>query len=121
MIDNDLSWRLVPILAAHGVEAIHVRDLGLAHAPDDLVLPAAVAHGRVLVTRDGDFARMLAASGSEQPSVLLLRSQVHDRPAEQAPMLIAALRSHGAALLGGAVVVVEDDAVRVRPLPLVRT
>lgn len=106
------------MLAAHGVDTVHVRDLGLADALDDLVLAAAIDQRRVLVTRDSDFARMLAATHGRQPSVLLLRSQICDRPVDQAPMLIAALRVHAAAMLEGAVVVVSDDGVRVRALPL---
>jgi predicted nuclease of predicted toxin-antitoxin system len=118
LIDNDLSWRLAEALHVAGFDAIHVRDLNLGAAPDELVLAAAVAAGRVLVTRDGDFARMLAATAGRRPSVLLFRSQIHDRPGDQAPLLLAAIRSHARELAMGAFVVVQDDGVRAHPLPL---
>jgi predicted nuclease of predicted toxin-antitoxin system len=92
--------------------------LGIEHAPDDVVLSAAVEHRRVLVTRDGDFARMLSVSHGLQPSILLLRSQQHDRPVDQAPLLVAALTEHADALRKGAIVAVDEDGVRVRLLPL---
>lgn len=67
---------------------------------------------------DGDFGRMLAATGERQPSLVYLRSQVCSRPSEQAPLLVAALDEHAFALRSGAVVLVNDDGTRVRPLPL---
>ena len=109
---------MVELLAVHGVDAVHVRDLGLANDADPIVMAAAVAQRRVLVTRDGDFGAMLAATRGVRPSVVLFRSQVYDRPVDQAPLLVAALGAHVDALADGALIVVTDDAVRVRPLPL---
>jgi predicted nuclease of predicted toxin-antitoxin system len=113
-----LSWRLAPLLAAHGVDAVHVREIGLAHEPDHTVMAAAVSQRRALVTCDGDFGAMLKATRGARPSVVLFRSQLYDRPVDQAPLLIAALRAHLDAIVEGALVVVTDDGSRVRPLPL---
>lgn len=115
-----MSWRLAEALRAAGLDAIHVRDLNLGAEPDELVLAAAVEASRVVVTRDGDFARMLAATGARRPSVLHFRSQIHDLPADQVPLLLAAIRRHGRDLAMGAVVVVQDDGARAHPLPLRR-
>lgn len=113
-----MSWRLVPLLRECGIDAVHVQDFGLADAPDEQVMAAALVQQRVLVTMDGDFASMLASTRGEQPSVLFLRSQTHVRPLDQEPLLTAAILQHSAALLEGAVVVITSSGARVRKLPL---
>jgi len=106
------------LLTARGFDAVHIADLALASAPDEQVMRAALQQRRVLVTMDGDFARMLASTCDEQPSILWLRSQSRVRPIEQEPLLCEAIAQHAAALLEGAVVVVSDSGARVRKLPL---
>jgi predicted nuclease of predicted toxin-antitoxin system len=118
LLDNNLSWRLVALLAQHGMDAMHVRDFGLASASDEEVLAAALNHRRVLVSQDGDFPRMMAAAVSRSPSIVLLRAQADDRPEYQAMLLVAAVREHEEALARGCILVVEDHGVRVRHLPL---
>lgn len=105
-------------LILYGFDTIHVRDISLGTAPDAQVMAAALVQGRVLVTRDGDFPRMLAAAKGRAPSIVLLRTPGHDRPGDQLPLLIGALTDHAVALANGCVLVVEEDGVRVRTLPI---
>jgi predicted nuclease of predicted toxin-antitoxin system len=105
-------------LEAAGHDAAHVRDSGIADASDDVVMAAAAKDRRVLITRNGDFTRMLARSRGSGPSILLLRSTTKERPEELADWIIAALRDHRTALIEGAIVVLLDDGTRVANLPI---
>jgi predicted nuclease of predicted toxin-antitoxin system len=72
----------------------------------------------VLISADTDFGSLLASSGAAQPSVILVR-RISDRRAEQMTAIILAnLDGIADDLTNGAVVVIGEDWVRVRPLPI---
>ena len=52
LVEENLSPRICPILAAGGHLATHVRDEGLAGAADSQVLAAAATGGHILITAD---------------------------------------------------------------------
>ena len=59
-----------------GLDLVHVRDVGLAAAPDATILEWAAAHGRILLTHDRrtipHFARFRVVSGQAMPGVFLV-------------------------------------------------
>ncbi|GAB2451918.1 hypothetical protein GCM10027062_35910 [Nocardioides hungaricus] len=116
LLDNNLSPRLVGLLPGHDVE--HVRMLELQSARDEVVLARAARDGRVLVSADTDFGRILATTRAVGPSVLLLRRQTGRTTEELATLLLANLPPVAEDLAMGAVVVIGDDDVRIRPLPI---
>jgi predicted nuclease of predicted toxin-antitoxin system len=118
LLDESLSPRLAATLSAAGHDAVHARDRGLTSATDPLVLQAAVDDIRVLLTLDTDFGTLLARSGDTVASVGLFRGEVTRRPEGQAALLLANLDQFESDLLAGALVVVGDNRVRVRPLPI---
>lgn len=120
LLDEVLSPRIVDALAGAGHDARHARDLGLASASDPVVLQAALADERVLLTLDTDFGTLLAHSGAALPSVVLFRGDVTRRPVGQAQLLLANLDQLEAALAQGALVVIGDGRLRVRVLPIDR-
>ena len=120
LLDEGLAPRLAGLLTAADHDAIHARDVGLTSALDPLVLAAAVEQGRVLVTLDTDFGALIALSGATLPSVVLFRGDVTRRPEGQAALLVANLDQVADDLQGGAIVVMGDDRVRVRRLPVER-
>ncbi|HEV3193961.1 MAG TPA: DUF5615 family PIN-like protein [Polyangiaceae bacterium] len=73
LIDNALSPALAALLATRGHDAIHVRELGLQHADDDVIFERAAAEHRIVVSADADFGTLLAARSSKQPSVIQFR------------------------------------------------
>ena len=64
LIDNNLSPLLAESLKAAGHDAVHVRDLGLQAATDEVVLEHARSQDQVLVSADADFGTLLARSGA---------------------------------------------------------
>jgi predicted nuclease of predicted toxin-antitoxin system len=57
LVDNQLPSALARWLSAHGQEASHVLDVGLAEAKDAEIWTYASANTCVLVTKDEDFSR----------------------------------------------------------------
>jgi predicted nuclease of predicted toxin-antitoxin system len=55
LIDQNLPVGLTEVLSALGHEAIHVKQLGLSTASDQLIWRTAESLGAVIVSKDGDF------------------------------------------------------------------
>ena len=118
LLDQNVSPALVGLLADADHRAEHVRDLGLREAPDDVVLAAARDADAVLISSDTDFGELLARSNANEPSMILLRRQQGRRASEIASLILANLQAVADDLASGAIVVLDDDRVRVRSLPL---
>ena len=105
-------------LVSAGFDAVHVRDLGLATATDAVILARALQDGRTVVSRDGDFAALLALENAAGPSFVHLRTPGVNRPADQLALLRRVLKIAGAELAAGAIVTVRGDRLRIRALPV---
>jgi predicted nuclease of predicted toxin-antitoxin system len=120
LLDANLSPEVARRLREAGNDTVHVADIGLISAPDPEILQAAAEQDRVLLTADADFGELLALGSLAAPSVVLLRSADHMRPAEQAALQAANLSAITEALDEGAIVSLSRDRIRVRSLPIAR-
>jgi predicted nuclease of predicted toxin-antitoxin system len=118
LLDNNLSPRLGALLAEKGWNVTHVRSLGLQAAADRIVLHRARADARILVSADTDFGGLLAASHEPGPSVVLVRRVAGRRVEDLAAILLANLPVVADDLALGSIVVIGDDSLRVRRLPI---
>lgn len=72
LFDQNLSPRLVGRLAAEFPSSVHVRDIGLAAAPDPVIWAHAAGNGFVIVSKDTDFQHRALLHGFP-PKVIWLR------------------------------------------------
>ena len=114
----DLAPLVATGLAQAGYDAIHVRDYGLQSALDEDIFTRAAEEDRILISGDTDFATMLALRKEKRPSVILFRKQTQRRPEEQLSLLLLNLPALRKDLESGAIVVFDQDRIRVRSLPV---
>jgi predicted nuclease of predicted toxin-antitoxin system len=112
-----LSPALAQWLASQGHDAVHASAIGLARAPDEDILAHAVGDGRIVVTADLDYPRLLALSSANSPAVILFRGGDWSE-SEATNRLSAALASIPERELVSSIVVVERTRIRRRRLPI---
>ena len=118
LLDNNLSPKLAELLRNAGHDVVHVGDIGMRSATDSVVIDAASADHRVLISADTDFGTLLARTHATTPSFLLLRRASGRRAAEQAEIILSNLDMVHADLNTGAIVVLGETTVRIRRLPI---
>lgn len=118
LVDANLSPRVAARLRGEGHDAVHVTEIGMLAAPDEVIFAHAADSGLVIISADTDFGELLAVSGATRPSVVLLRSADHLTPDQQATLLIANLPAVADELDSGAAVSIARGRLRVRPLPV---
>ncbi len=117
LLDNGLPRSAGTILRDDGEDAVHVGEIGLASADDEVILAYAVNRGFVVVTLDADFHTLLAVRGASRPSVIRIRTE-----RLKGPQLVLVLREILARfkveLIAGAVISVGARNARCHLLPL---
>jgi predicted nuclease of predicted toxin-antitoxin system len=104
-------------LEAHGHEAVHASNIGLARAKDAEILSFARREGRIVVTADLDYPRLLAIQKANSPGVLLFRGGTYSDQ-EMLRLLERVLLQSEPADLEHSVTVVDSTRVRRHRLPL---
>lgn len=117
LLDMPVSASLLSVLEAHGHEGVHAQQLGLDRAPDEDLLALARQEGRIVITADLDFPRMLALSAAEGPGLILFRGGTYS-DIEMQDLLERVLEAVEAEVLERSICVVDRQRVRVTRLPL---
>lgn len=117
LLDMGLARSTANFLRAQGHDAVHLRDQGLQRLDDLGIVDKARYEGRVILTHDLDFGRIIALSQSRLPSVITFRlSDMQPRQVNR--HLTEVLSRFAEHLESGALVSVNERAIRVRPLPI---
>jgi predicted nuclease of predicted toxin-antitoxin system len=117
LADMGVSPRTVAYLCERGHEAIRLDALGMERATDATVVTYAAREGRIILTCDLDYPEIIALAHAQSPSLIVFRLQ--DEAADNINRLLERfLPEVESQLLGGAIVTVEDDRIRVRLLPI---
>lgn len=117
LVDMPVTPGAVPHLRATGHDAVHAFAVGLARATDTQVLDVARREGRVIISADLDYPRLLASQHADGPGIILFRGGAYsDR--EMLGLLDRVL-AHTATLdLEHSIVVVDRRRIRRRSLPI---
>jgi len=116
LLDENISPLVASVLNQARHDAVHVRDVGLRKAPDVAVFDRAVADGRVVVSGDTDFGRLLIEAESRRPTLILFLREDDRRAVTQAGLILSNLEQVKDDLEAGAIFVIEAHRVRVRRL-----
>lgn len=93
---------------------VHVRDAGLADASDNDIIRWAVAYDAIIVTRDLDFANIVAHPIASHAGAIILRVPPHFTAVEIKKVLASFLTVVEKKKLRHAVVIVEPGKYRIR-------
>ncbi len=119
LLDENMPPSLAGLLISAGHDARHVNEIGYNHTPDFKISALAAASGEIIITHDTDFGTILALTGSARPSVVLFRWQALTTQSIF-QFLSEYLPEFADDLSTGALIVVDEQKVRVRTLPLQR-
>lgn len=120
LLNMNVPRELGKHLKAVGHECRHAGDIGLAQASDAAIAAQARKDREAIVTHDLDYGNLLAFSGEDAPSVIIIRlSNTH--PDNVARRFAAAWPEIEKPLSEGAIVVLQDATVRLRRLPIERS
>ena len=117
LADMGLARSTVAFLRAQGHDAVHLRDQGLQRLEDDEIVEKAREEGRVILTHDLDFGRIVAVSRASVPSVITFRLD-DMRPIQVNRYLTEVLAQFARQLEAGALVSVNERGIRARSLPI---
>jgi predicted nuclease of predicted toxin-antitoxin system len=117
LLDQGLPRSSTALLRKVGWDVTHAADVGLATATDAAILERAASEGRIVVTLDADFHRLLAISGASQPSVVRIREEGL-KAESMAALLVDAVTRAAQPLATGAAVTVTARRIRIRALPI---
>lgn len=117
LLDMGAAVSTADHLRRAGHDAVHSRELGLQQTPDPDVINLASREGRIIVTFDLDFSRIIALSRSSEPSVILFRLERYSTPEINATLL-RLLDRHAASLQSGVILIVDPARIRIRSLPI---
>jgi len=119
LLNMNIPRELGGRLTGEGHECRHVGDIGMAQATDVGIIEEARRKKEIVVTHDLDYGHLLAFSGELVPSVIILRLRnIH--PDNLSARIMDAWPDIEEPLSNGAIIVVEDAALRVRRLPIVQ-
>lgn len=115
--DLHISPVTVEKLRRHGYNVIRISEKLPATASDAEIVALAVKEEAVIVTQDLDFSAIVARSGNNKPSVIILRVS-NAKPHIISRILIALLPLIEAELQDGAIVSVDEKEFRIKKLPV---
>jgi predicted nuclease of predicted toxin-antitoxin system len=117
LIDENLPLSFAKILEALGYPARHVIEVGLDETDDAIILNFARQHGKIIITFDLDFSRLIALGNLKLPSVITFRTDSLTAAMFEIVMERNLEKLHEA-LTKGAMVTITESNIRVKKLPV---
>lgn len=117
LLDQGLPRSAAEKLRNKGWDAVHVGELDMSQAPDQLIMDLAAIENRIVITLDADFHALLATSNRSSPSVIRIRREGL-RSEELAALLVNIWPRIQSQLHSGSMVTITEKSIRLRKLPL---
>ena len=117
LLDMPVSSALLDVLETRGHEGVHAHHIGKDCATDEELLEIARREGRVIITADLDFPRLMALSLAGRPGLILFRGGNYS-DSEMCDLLARVLQRVPPELLEKSICVVDQKHVRVTALPI---
>lgn len=117
LLDMPVSSLLLKVLHGYGHEGVHAHQIGKDRAPDNELLEIARREGRVIITADLDFPRLLALSLADGPGIILFRGGNYS-DLEMCDLLDKVLSRFSEDVLENSICVVDKKRIRITQLPL---
>lgn len=73
LFDANISRRTVEEIRALHIDAVHVSEIKMGRAEDIQIYETATSQGRVLVTFDLDFVRLMHVASNQSASIIVFR------------------------------------------------
>jgi predicted nuclease of predicted toxin-antitoxin system len=115
--DINISPQTVKRLVEKGYKIKRITEFLKPNAKDEEILDLALREKSTIITQDLDFSALLAKRGVNKPSVIVLRVNIA-KPIRITEMLEKALPKIKSELSKGSIVIVEEERVRIRELPI---
>jgi len=119
LLDMPVSSLLLSVLDTYGHEGVHAHQIGQDRASDRELLEIARREGRIVITADLDFPRLLALSSAEGPGLILFRGGNYS-DTEMCELLERVLQEVVPDVLENSICVVDKRRIRITRLPLDR-
>jgi len=117
LVDIPLSPRIAEWLVERGHEADHASFRNLSRADDRALLELGRGEGRIILTADLDYPRLLATTLAGSPGIILFRGG--DFNEQEAILgLERMFSSVSPDQLASSIIVIERQRIRRRPLPI---
>lgn len=113
-----VSPSLIDVLEERGHEGVHVASISKGRATDRTLLEIARREGRIVITADLDFPRLLVLSMARGPGVILFRGGNYS-DAQMRDLLERVLNNVPPETLERSICVIDRTRIRVTQLPIV--
>src|SRR3989344_5492267 len=115
LFDANMSRRTAEEARSIGSDAIHVSEIGMGSVEDIQIYETATRQGRILVTFDLDFVRLMSVTAGQSASIIVFRL-TDQTLASVSNAFLRLFRSDAWALLQaqGMTVIVSEHRIRVR-------
>ena len=119
LLNMNIPRRLSRHLEKMGHSSRHVGDMGKTEALDREIIAEAQRSKEVIITHDLDYGRLLAFSRESTPSVIIFRLR-NTHPEVLTKRISDVWPKIEKSISEGAIITIEDAAVRIRGLPFDR-
>ncbi|OQY88056.1 MAG: hypothetical protein B6D38_10860 [Anaerolineae bacterium UTCFX1] len=117
LLNMNIRREMIAPLQERGHICRHVGDIGMSRAKDVEIVAEAKKTGETILTHDLDYGNLLAFSGDNAPSVIILR--LRDLRSDEISSRLDVVWSEiELPLRNGAIVSISDRSLRIRNLPI---